>query len=78
MVADEISMHYCHPVADSSLSVCAVMCLLPAVTAVGADASGSLVFFLSVDSEFVYSQEFWYPVCKKRTLLYLCRTVAFH
>lgn len=45
MVADEISMHYCHPVADSSLSVCAVICLLPAATAVGADASGLLEFF---------------------------------
>ncbi len=34
MVADEISMHYCHPVADSSTSVCAAMCLLPAAIAV--------------------------------------------
>lgn len=34
MVADEISMHYCHPVADSSTSACAAMRLLPAVSAV--------------------------------------------
>lgn len=34
MVADEISMHYCHPVADSSTSVCAVMHLLPAESVV--------------------------------------------
>lgn len=34
MVADEISMHYCHPVADSSTSVCAAMRLLPAASVV--------------------------------------------
>lgn len=34
MVADEISMHYCHPVTDSSTSVCVAMRLLPTVSAV--------------------------------------------
>ncbi len=63
MVADEISMHYCHPVADSSTSVCAAMCLLPAAIAVESDAGG-LLYFLSLDSGFVYWWEFWTPVHK--------------
>lgn len=32
MEADEISMYYCHPVADSSKSVCAAMRLFPAAS----------------------------------------------
>lgn len=45
MVADEISMHYCHPVADSSTSVCAAVSLLPAASAVESDAAGLFHFF---------------------------------
>lgn len=64
MVADEISMHYCHPVADSSTSVCAAVSFLPAASAVESDAAGLFHFFLSLDSEFVYWWEFWSPVHK--------------